>query len=294
MSDPYVQGQPSAYQNNSWWRWGQSVDGERFLFNMLDTGAPYDKRSGGSIYEFDASKALDGDLSDAFREVAWIGASDLGVTYADGRVFFVRRSDGLYGPKIDAVGGNGEYWDPAHDNGVRLHLYSVDVDSPGAITDWGKITDSGGRVPWRLEGVSAGQGHVYMTGDWVMKQTDPIEWRTLRHDGGTSTTYTLRICGQAFLVADTPLPPMPGDTDRDGDVDLDDLSTLASNWNTPTGMTWADGDFDGNGGVGLNDLSILAANWNEGVTGAGSVPEPVTLMMLAAAAPLLLRPRRRA
>ena len=225
MSHQYIPGAASAYQSQSGWRWGHSVDSERFLFTMRDSGAPYADMSGGSVYEFDASKTLDGDLSDAFREVAWVGGTHLGMAYGADRVYFVQRSDGSSIPKIDAVGGNGEYWDPAADNGVRHHLCSISVTDPNeGVRDWGMITDDGGRVPWRLEGASADDnGRVFMTGDWVMKETDPVEWRTLRHDGYTSTTYTLHIRGQgmgAFIAA------LAGDFTVDASIDIDDVEDL--------------------------------------------------------------------
>ncbi|WP_442510845.1 Ig-like domain-containing protein [Novipirellula sp. SH528] len=204
-------GQPSVYQDATWWRYGQSIDDERFIFTMGDSNAPLAESSGGSLWEFDASKTLDGDLSDAFREIAWIGSSYLGgMDYSDGYVYFVRRSDGSSAEKIDALPDSGEYWDASADTGVRLHLYGIDVNDPsGGVVDWGMITDSDGRVPWRLESVVADQSthHVYMVGDWVMQETDPIEWRTLRHDGGTSTTYTRYIRGQAMSVVSTSTQP---------------------------------------------------------------------------------------
>ncbi|WP_345325289.1 putative Ig domain-containing protein, partial [Novipirellula rosea] len=223
----------SAYQDASWWRWGQSIDNERFLFTMHDRLAPFAARSGGSLWEFDARKSIDGDLSDAFREVAWIGGSHLGMTYSDGIVYFVRRNDGSHDPKINGVQGNGEYWNANSDTGERLHLYSVHIDDPdGLVTDWGMITDADGRIPWRIESVSANteSGEVYLTGDWVMLDTDPIEWRTLRHDGGTSTTYTLHVRGQAFAVART-IPfsneyPVLDSTIPDASVDEDSLFSL--------------------------------------------------------------------
>ncbi|WP_160168423.1 putative Ig domain-containing protein, partial [Novipirellula maiorica] len=234
----------SAYQDASWWRWGQSIDDERFLFTIHDRSAPFAARSGGSLWEFDASKTTDGDLGDAFREVAWIGGNNLGMTYDDGIVYFVRRNDGSHDPKINAVQGNGEYWSNASDTGERLHLYSVHVDDPDSvITDWGQITDADGRIPWRIESISANTatGEVYLTGDWVMLETDPNSWRTLRHDGDTSTTYTLHIRGQAFAVAQTIAssnePPQLNAEIADATIDEDTpyILDVANHFSDPDG-----------------------------------------------------------
>ncbi|WP_345321629.1 putative Ig domain-containing protein, partial [Novipirellula rosea] len=207
MNDSMTPGQRSAYQDGTWIQWGTSIDGERFLFTMADDQAPFADRSGGSLWEFDASKAIDGDLSDAFREIAWIGASNLAVTHSDDTVYFVRRNDGGNNAKIDGSDDNGETWNPTLDTGVRLHLYSVNINDPeGVVTDWGMITDADGRIPWRIHSVSAdaAAGEVYISGDWIMNESDPVNWRTLRHAGDTSAIYTRLIRGQAFAVAKLP------------------------------------------------------------------------------------------
>jgi autotransporter-associated beta strand protein len=54
-----------------------------------------------------------------------------------------------------------------------------------------------------------------------------------------------------------------GDADLDGDVDVNDLGRLATNWQT-SGV-WVSGDFDYNGTVDVNDLGLLASNWQSGV-----------------------------
>jgi hypothetical protein len=54
-----------------------------------------------------------------------------------------------------------------------------------------------------------------------------------------------------------------GDSDLDGDVDVADLGSLASAWQTSG--TWINGDFDYNGSVDVNDLGLLASNWQAGV-----------------------------
>jgi predicted outer membrane repeat protein len=57
------------------------------------------------------------------------------------------------------------------------------------------------------------------------------------------------------------LPPCPGDTDNDRDIDLSDLSRLLANFGTSSGATRSMGDFDGDGDVDLSDLSSLLANF---------------------------------
>jgi hypothetical protein len=65
--------------------------------------------------------------------------------------------------------------------------------------------------------------------------------------------------------------PKFGDADLDGDVDINDLGILASNWQTSG--SWIKGDFDFNGSIDINDLGLLASNWQSGVPSApGSKP----------------------
>jgi len=96
-----------------------------------------------------------------------------------------------------------------------------------------------------------------------------------------------------MIYAVAPVATFRGDADLDGDVDLTDLSVLAFHWDTATGASWRDGDFDGDGDVDLTDLSALAFNWDQGTTAPAAVPEPAGLALLAAAAVLGLRRRRK-
>jgi hypothetical protein len=50
-----------------------------------------------------------------------------------------------------------------------------------------------------------------------------------------------------------------GDTDLDGDVDIADLGSLATQWQTS--HHWTGGDFDYDGHVSVNDLGMLATKW---------------------------------
>jgi hypothetical protein len=97
-----------------------------------------------------------------------------------------------------------------------------------------------------------------------------------------------------------------GDADLNGQVDINDLGELASNW-LGTAL-WGGGDFDFNGAVNVNDLGLLASNWQAGVgnplapsldeaaaalgLSGTSVPEPA-LVPLPLAAALAVRRRHR-
>ena len=79
-----------------------------------------------------------------------------------------------------------------------------------------------------------------------------------------------------------------GDADLDGDVDLADFNTLASNFGT-FGPPWEGGDFNEDGAVNLADFNLLAANFGRAIEPAPmsividfptSVPEPAAVMLL--------------
>jgi hypothetical protein len=71
----------------------------------------------------------------------------------------------------------------------------------------------------------------------------------------------LWVDGQ-LLIDQAADAPLPGDANRDGTVDFDDLLILSKNYNG-TGKTWADGDFTGDGLVNFDDLLTLSRNYNK-------------------------------
>jgi len=97
----------------------------------------------------------------------------------------------------------------------------------------------------------------------------------------------------AELVLTEGAAATPGDTDGDGDVDLDDLFAVRNNFGTGSGATRADGDVaphpNGDGAVNLDDLFIVRNNFGMGLI----VPEPVTLWLLAVGGLTILRRRSR-
>jgi hypothetical protein len=99
----------------------------------------------------------------------------------------------------------------------------------------------------------------------------------------------------------------PGDTNLDGQVDVTDLGSLATNWQTSG--DWVKGDFNYDGFVDVSDLGALATNWQAGVgnplapsrldealaavgLGGVSVPEPSGLGIVVAGILFGLRKRR--
>ena len=79
----------------------------------------------------------------------------------------------------------------------------------------------------------------------------------------------------------------PGDANRNGLVDDDDLSLLLASWGQDVG--WANGNFNGDNIVDDDDLSLLLANW----TGSGAVPEPGTMGLASVGGLATLRRWRR-
>jgi hypothetical protein len=84
---------------------------------------------------------------------------------------------------------------------------------------------------------------------------------------------------------------VPGDTNGDGNVDLDDLNNVRNNFGGSGDPIL--GDTDGDNDVDLDDLNAVRNNF--GATSGGSVPEPGTLAIatLGIAAMLGLFGRRK-
>jgi len=90
------------------------------------------------------------------------------------------------------------------------------------------------------------------------------------HSGNQTTTIGEGpVCdgfgGSCLNLAGIPPGGLPGPrTDVNGDraVDFADLVVLAQNYNTVTGMTYADGDFNYDGAVDFEDLVLLAQRYN--------------------------------
>jgi len=88
-----------------------------------------------------------------------------------------------------------------------------------------------------------------------------------------------------------------GDATLDGAVDSSDLAKVLANYNQSTGMVWGNGDFNYDDAVDSSDLAKVLANYNQtlpsgisiaatsygqAAAGFNVVPEPSTLVLLAA------------
>jgi hypothetical protein len=56
-------------------------------------------------------------------------------------------------------------------------------------------------------------------------------------------------------------PYHAGDTDLDGDTDLNDLTVLLSHYGSIGSVTFAQGDVDEDGDVDIHDLTLLLARF---------------------------------
>jgi hypothetical protein len=132
----------------------------------------------------------------------------------------------------------------------------------------------------------AGVGNYTWTGlaadvaAWLAAPESNFGWLLM---GTAGTSGTARRFASREASANQPSltiqfrPPLIGDANGDGRVDLDDFGVLKANFGlSPAGL--ADGDFNGDGKVDLTDFGLLKDNFGQG---AAAVPEPVVWQLAA-------------
>jgi len=114
------------------------------------------------------------------------------------------------------------------------------------------------------------------TATWTFASLDDGEYRArLSAAEVTDDTNGYPLDGDAdgeggddYVFYFTVSSAVPGDADRDGDVDLDDLFIVRNNFGS-TSATWSDGDFDDDGAVDLDDLFTVRNNFGSTGLAAG-------------------------
>jgi hypothetical protein len=203
---------------------------------------------------------------------------------------------GLVGTAKPFGGGN---WSQAEIDALRV--FKGDVNSDGAINriDARTVDSLVGVAPYSLTLAEILVNHnvdpIYseLTDDDLISHVDP--------DGAGSLVSDFQVIRGELGTSKL----LDGDTDFNGIVDVADLGTLATNWQTGVDR-WSLGDFDFNGSVDVNDLGMLATNWQQSTAGpslasalaglglpATAVPEPASLTLLVGASILGFRRRSR-
>ncbi|QDU71468.1 hypothetical protein [Mucisphaera calidilacus] len=160
------------------------------------------------------------------------------------------------------------------------------IPEPGGVALIGKANTSGGRdFTWDDITVTGDAVEAGLPGDFNGSGDLDAEDIDLLYANLGDPAYDLNgdLVSDAddviMLVTDPDfLDTFFGDANLDKQVDLLDLSSLASNFNNAAG--WEGGSFNGDGVVDLLDLSILA----NGFGSSNAVPEPAGLSLLALAA----------
>ena len=161
---------------------------------------------------------------------------------------------------------------------------------PGTTTSQALAVNDSGQVV----GTSADVAFVYSNGTMTnlnsvivvasKSQSPTLEQATAVNDLGQIVADAYYL-GENIAVLLTPL--LPGDANEDGQVDVNDLTVVLTNFGDTKRMSWTTGDFNGDGTVDINDLTIVLAHYNQSsglsAGGVAAVPEPGTLAILFAA-----------
>jgi len=233
----------------------------------------------------------------AFAELVRVGVSTNGVDYA----FFPTRCDvpGPVGPYgvIDTslvsgfAGATPTYANvgDAQDGGNELDPFDP-TQAGGDAFDLADLTDD----PLVVSG-AVDLGRIYyvrlvdVLGDG--SESDSLGQPVYDPTGEMDPPWSLPVSADidAISVIHGLAAPTGGDANRDGEVNVQDLSILASNWQKNPAV-WEEGDFNGDAVVNVQDLSLLATTWSAGGT---VVPAPPALPLLGLGLAALLVRRTR-
>jgi hypothetical protein len=148
---------------------------------------------------------------------------------------------------------------------------------------------------WYVAGLTIGTTHADLDQSWFASNVTGAHAPD-RLDAIRVESYEPWITEKMALVM-----PTPGDADRDGDVDYDDLVLFAAGYGAMANAGWSFGNFDGDGDVDLVDLIAMSRNYGTGAPAGlsfaddlqtvGLVPEPTTIGLMVVGGLVLLRRR---
>ena len=222
----------------------------------------------------------------------------------------------------DATGP--DYWDSAtQSNDVNPPTVTVDANGSGSAGDTGVFANWDFQADWNGQdgnvttvGTNGGPS-PYGTHDqngnvWEWCEGAPMWDADLRitmggswdtEAGGaelrpyieaSSPDFEDAAYGFRLVTSSVTEPPVPGDADGDGDVDLADMGFFEAQFGgAAPGSNSA--DFDDDGDVDLDDLAIMRGNFGfvSPATPSAATPEPATMGLLMFGALGVLMRRRR-
>ncbi|MCA9289677.1 MAG: hypothetical protein KDA25_01025, partial [Phycisphaerales bacterium] len=171
---------------------------------------------------------------------------------------------------------------------TATNLIAVDVELPGSLPTTRCIrfvTDDCGQT---VDVELAFTDHDLDPGTPVraaaIVEVDCGTWTSLcakdeQHTQWDTTSLSLSGDGSMY-VADAVLTLTPGDTDDDGDVDINDVTWLVFTFGSLAadgGCAWdgtRDADFNNGGAVGSEDYSLLSDAWQTSTSCACAAPAP--------------------
>ncbi|GMU83405.1 MAG: hypothetical protein AMXMBFR47_32750 [Planctomycetota bacterium] len=192
-----------------------------------------------------------------------------------------RRQVGTASVRIEATGGFDNYvryprqtlakWDLSRLRNLRVRFYSENPNfSYQSQSPWVRLGHhQDGYFEWRPTFDILNQAEnqwvefvVPVNGNATWQRTttgtpslEEINYLEL-HADTWGAGFTLWMDGVTFDP-----PPLVGDIDNDGDVDLQDLATLLGGFGTADGATLAGGDLDGDGDVDISDLTLMLSSY---------------------------------